>query len=153
MGFSKPSISHAVKVLREGGFLSIDGDGFLHLTIQGKEVAENIYEKNQFFTMYLIEVGVNPVQAEADACMMEHCISEESFQKIREVINKGRTVKAELDIKGECFYENSSCNRRFFWDREGICQTDSKTLPESGRDLGSSKKNGISGRTERTGTG
>ena len=63
------------------------------MTIQGKEVAENIYEKNQFFTMYLIEVGVNPVQAEADACMMEHCISEESFQKIREVINKGRTVK------------------------------------------------------------
>jgi len=93
MGFSKPSISHAVKVLREGGFLSIDGDGFLHLTVQGKEVAENIYEKHQFFTMHLIEVGVNPVQAEADACMMEHCISEESFQKIREVINKGRTAR------------------------------------------------------------
>ena len=76
-----------------GGFLSIDEDGFLHLIVQGKEVAENIYEKHQFFTLLLIEIGGNPVQAEADACMMEHCISEESFQKIREVINKGRTVK------------------------------------------------------------
>lgn len=90
MGFSKPSISHAVKVLREGGFISIDGDGFLHLTVQGKEVAENIYEKHQFFTLLLIEIGVNPVQAEADACMMEHCISEESFKKLRGVTNDAR---------------------------------------------------------------
>lgn len=92
MGFSKPSISHAVKILREGGFLSVDGDGYLHLTDQGKVVAESIYEKHQFFTSYLIEIGVDPIQAEADACMIEHCISEESFLRLREAANRVRGV-------------------------------------------------------------
>lgn len=70
----------------------MDGDGFLHLTVQGKEVAENIYEKYQFFMLLLIEIGVNPMQAEADACMMEHCISEESFKKLRGVTNDARGI-------------------------------------------------------------
>lgn len=68
MGFSKPSICHAVKVLKQGGFLTMDGDGYLHLTDEGREVAESIYEKHQFFTDSLIEMGVDPKQAEADAC-------------------------------------------------------------------------------------
>lgn len=93
MGFSKPSISHAVKILREGSFLSVDGDGYLHLTAQGKVVAESIYEKHQFFTSYLIEIGVDPVQAETDACMIEHCISEESFLRLREAANRVRSVR------------------------------------------------------------
>lgn len=66
----------------------MDGDGYLHLTDEGREVAECIYEKRQFFTDSLIEIGVNPVQAEADACRIEHVISEESFQKFKEA--KGR---------------------------------------------------------------
>lgn len=88
MGFSKPSICHAVKVLKQGGFLTMDGDGYLHLTDEGREVAESIYEKHQFFTDSLIEMGVDPKQAEADACQIEHVISEESFQKLKEA--KGR---------------------------------------------------------------
>lgn len=88
MGFSKPSICHAVKVLKQGGFLTMDGDGYLHLTDEGREVAEHIYEKHQFFTDSLIEMGVDPKQAEADACRIEHVISEESFQKLKAA--KGR---------------------------------------------------------------
>lgn len=84
MGFSKPSISHAVKVLREGGFLTMDEDGYLHLTDIGKEVAEKIYEKHQFFTSGLIGLGVDPEIAEADACKIEHVISEESYTKLKE---------------------------------------------------------------------
>lgn len=88
MGFSKPSICHAVKVLKQGGFLTMDGDGYLHLTDEGREIAERVYEKHQFFTDSLIEMGVDPKQAEADACRIEHVISEESFQKLKEA--KGR---------------------------------------------------------------
>lgn len=84
MGFSKPSICHAVKVLKQGGFLTMDDDGYLHLTDKGREVAESIYEKHQFFTNNLIEMGVDPETDEADACRIEHVISEESFQKLKE---------------------------------------------------------------------
>ena len=84
MSFSKPSISHAVGVLKSGGFLTVDGDGFLHLTDIGREVAEQIYEKHRFFTDRLIEAGVDPVTAEKDACRMEHVISQESFERLRD---------------------------------------------------------------------
>ena len=82
MGYSKPSISHAVGVLR-GGFLTVDQDGFLHLTGVGQEVAEKIYERHQFFTQWLIDAGIDPETAEQDACRMEHCISQKSFEKMR----------------------------------------------------------------------
>ena len=84
MGFSKPSISHAVSVLRDGGFLTMDSDYFLHLTDVGREVAEQIYEKHRFFTDRLIEAGVDPETAERDACRMEHVISQESFERLRD---------------------------------------------------------------------
>lgn len=84
MGYSKPSISHAVGILKESGFLFKDKDGFLHLTDTGQEVAEKIYERHQFFTKLLIDAGVDKVIAEQDACRIEHVISEESFQRIKE---------------------------------------------------------------------
>ena len=59
MGFSKPSISHAVGVLRDGGFLTVDKDGFLHLTDIGREIAEKIYERHRFFTEQLVAAGVD----------------------------------------------------------------------------------------------
>ena len=80
MGFSKPSISHAVGVLRDGGFLTMDEDGFLHLTDIGREVAEKIYERHQFFTEQLVAAGVDRETAEQDACRIEHVISDTSFQ-------------------------------------------------------------------------
>ena len=89
MGFSKPSISHAVGVLRNGGFLTMDKDGFLHLTEEGREIAEKIYERHQFFTEQLIAAGVNETTAEQDACRIEHAISDESFQKLKNAIRSG----------------------------------------------------------------
>ena len=84
MEVSKPSVCHAVATLRDGGFLMMDEDHFLHLTDVGREVAEQIYEKHRFFTDRLIEAGVDPVTAEKDACRMEHVISQESFERLRD---------------------------------------------------------------------
>ena len=83
---SKPSVCHAVATLREGGFLTMDEDNFLHLTDAGCEVAEQIYEKHRFFTQRLIAAGVDPKTAEADACRIEHVISEESFQRLKAAV-------------------------------------------------------------------
>ena len=85
MEVSKPSVCHAVGVLRDGGFLTMDEDFFLHLTDVGREVAEKIYEKHRFFTDRLIEVGVDPETAERDACRIEHVISDESFRRLKAV--------------------------------------------------------------------
>ena len=84
MGVSKPSVCHAVAVLQEGGFLAVDGDHFLHLTEQGRIIAEKIYERHRFFTDRLIEAGVDPKTAETDACRIEHVISDETFRRLKE---------------------------------------------------------------------
>lgn len=83
LGVSKPSVCHAVATLRKGGFLTMDEDNFLNLTNVGREVAEQVYEKHCFFTQRLIAAGVDPKTAEADACQIEHVISEESFQRLK----------------------------------------------------------------------
>ena len=83
MDVSKPSVSHAVATLKDGGFLTMDEDYFLHLTDIGREVAEQIYEKHRFFTERLIAAGVDPETAERDACRIEHVISEESFKRLK----------------------------------------------------------------------
>ena len=83
MEVSKPSVCHAVATLRDGGFLTMDEDRFLHLTDVGREVAERTYERHCFFTEQLIAAGVDPKTAEADACRIEHTISQDSFEKIR----------------------------------------------------------------------
>ena len=84
MEVSKPSVCHAVATLRDGGFIMMDEDNFLHLTDVGREVAEQIYEKHRFFTDRLIEAGADPETAERDACRMEHVISDESFDRLKE---------------------------------------------------------------------
>ena len=85
MDVSKPSVSHAVATLKDGGFLPMDDGFFLHLTDIGREVAEQIYEKHRFSTERLIAAGVDPRTAEADACRIEHVISEESFRRLKAV--------------------------------------------------------------------
>ena len=80
---TKPSVCHAVATLRDGGFLTMGSDYFLHLTDVGQEVAEQIYEKHRFFTERLIAAGVDPETAERDACRIEHVISDESFRKLK----------------------------------------------------------------------
>lgn len=84
MGVSKPSVCHAVAILRDGGFFTMDEDYFLQLTDAGREVAEKIYERHCFFTQQLMAAGVDPKTAEADACRMEHNISIEAFEKLRD---------------------------------------------------------------------
>ena len=84
MEVSKPSVCYAVATLRDGGFLTMDEDHFLHLTDVGREVAEKIYERHCFFTEQLIAAGVDPKTAEADACRIEHIISDESFSRLKE---------------------------------------------------------------------
>ena len=85
MEVTKPSVCHAVATLRDGGFLMMDEDHFLHLTDVGREVAEKIYERHCFFTEQLIiAAGVDPKTAEADACRIEHIISDESFSRLKE---------------------------------------------------------------------
>ena len=84
MDVKPPSVCHAVATLRDGGFLMMDEDHFLHLTDIGCEVAEAIYERHCFFTEQLIAAGVDPKTAEADACRIEHVISEESFQILKD---------------------------------------------------------------------
>ena len=90
MEVSKPSVCHAVATLRDGGFLIMDEDRFLHLTDVGREVAEKIYERHCFFTEQLIAAGVDPKTAEADACRIEHIISHDSFEKIRRAHEQGK---------------------------------------------------------------
>lgn len=84
MNFSKASVSRAMGKLKEGGFITIDSDNHIHLTKQGKEVAEEIYERHRLFTDFLIRIGVNPDVAKEDACRIEHVLSKESFAKIKE---------------------------------------------------------------------
>lgn len=89
MGFSKPSVSRAIGLLREGGYVEMLKDGSLSLTDAGREVAEKIYERHTLLTDFLTRLGVDPEQAAEDACKIEHDISDESFAAIkRHVKNK-----------------------------------------------------------------
>ena len=83
MGFSKPSVSRAVGLLKEGGYITVDVDGFLHLTDIGKELAEKIYERHTILSSFLISLGVDEATAAEDACKMEHDISDVSLAAIK----------------------------------------------------------------------
>lgn len=89
--FSKPSVSRAMSLLRENGYVVMDEMGFLTLTEKGHEVADRIYERHQFLTQWLTELGVTPENAAADACKIEHDLSDETFQKIREYVEQHRS--------------------------------------------------------------
>ena len=84
VGVSKPSVCHAVNVLCDGGFLTKDDKHFISLTEEGRKIAEKIYERHKFFKEQLISAGVSPNIAETEACRIEHCISDESFLKLKQ---------------------------------------------------------------------
>ena len=84
LGFSKPSVSVAMKKLREGGFLNIDSNGYITLTEEGQKIANKMYERHTIISKCLIALGVDEKIAEEDACRVEHIISQETFDKIRE---------------------------------------------------------------------
>ncbi len=83
MGFSKPSVSRALGLLKSGGFVASDEHGFLSLTKEGKSVAEKIYERHTELSNFLTLIGVDKKTASQDACKMEHVISDESFLAIK----------------------------------------------------------------------
>ena len=83
MNFSKPSVSRAMSLLRENGYVIMDDDGLLHLTDTGYEIASRIYERHQLLTTWLTRLGVDPKVAAEDACKIEHDLSVESFEAIK----------------------------------------------------------------------
>ena len=83
LGFSKPSVSVAMKNLREKGFAEVDSMGFITLTEKGLEIAERMYERHTLLTEFLTGLGVDPEIAAEDACRIEHVISKESFEAIK----------------------------------------------------------------------
>ncbi len=83
MGYSKPSVSRAVGILKQGGFVIMDSDGSLHLTDAGKDAAEKIYERHSVLSEFLVGLGVDRQTALDDACKMEHDISDESLEAIK----------------------------------------------------------------------
>ncbi|MDD7180339.1 MAG: metal-dependent transcriptional regulator [Eubacteriales bacterium] len=83
MGYSKPSISRAVGLLKSSGYLLMDKEGYLTLTDTGLAIATKIYERHIFLSEFLVKLGVDKDVAAADACKIEHVISEESFEAIK----------------------------------------------------------------------
>lgn len=83
MGFSKPSVSRAIGLLKNGGYVLMDKNGYLTLTDLGLEVANKIYERHTLLTDFLVKIGVDKETAANDACKMEHVISDETFAAIK----------------------------------------------------------------------
>ena len=88
MGFSKPSVSRAIGLLKSGGYITVDKDGFITLTSEGRRMAQKIYDRHRVLTEFLISLGVDEEIADADACKIEHHISDESFEAIKKAIQK-----------------------------------------------------------------
>lgn len=88
MDFSKPSVSRAIGLLKTGGYVTSDIDGYLSLTDAGREVAEKIYERHTLLTKFLVHLGVDEETASDDACKMEHDISDKSFDAIKRHAHK-----------------------------------------------------------------
>lgn len=88
MGFSKPSISRAIHLLEDGGYLVIDNNGYITLTELGREIAEKIYERHKVLTKLFTWIGVEEDIASEDACRIEHVISDTTFEAIKEHMRK-----------------------------------------------------------------
>ena len=86
MGFSKPSVSRAIGLLKSGGYVDVSREGYLSLTEVGLEVAQKIYSRHEILTKVLMKIGVSAEAASADACKIEHVISDESFEAIKSFV-------------------------------------------------------------------
>lgn len=86
MGYSKPSVSRAVGILKSAGYILVDKDGFITLTEAGEKLAKKIYERHTILSQFLISLGVDAEIAGEDACRLEHAISDESFEAIKKYV-------------------------------------------------------------------
>ena len=91
MGFSKPSVSRAVGLLKSGGYLLMDPTGYLTLTDSGRAIAEKIYERHNTLSRFFMSIGVDEKTALEDACKVEHYISDTTFEKIKAFADRNRT--------------------------------------------------------------
>jgi len=92
MGFSKPSVSVAMRKLRENQLITMDADGYITLTPTGEDAAKQVYERHAVIYDWLVTIGVQPKQAAADACRLEHVLSEEAFCAIKKLYEKPATA-------------------------------------------------------------
>jgi len=83
-GYSKPSISRAVKLLNNAGYIEVDSEGYITLTAIGEELARKIFARHEMLTSFLVSIGVDETTASEDACRMEHVISDVTYEKIRD---------------------------------------------------------------------
>ena len=88
MGFSKPSVSRAVGLLKSGGYITVDKDGYITLTDEGRKKATAIYERHEMLTAFLKAIGVPEELADSDACKIEHAISNETFEAMKAHLEK-----------------------------------------------------------------
>ena len=86
LGYSKPSVSRAVGLLKSGGYLTVEDDGGLVLTEEGREIGEKIYARHEVLTTLLVKLGVSQEVAAEDACKLEHAVSDESFEAIKKLV-------------------------------------------------------------------
>jgi Mn-dependent DtxR family transcriptional regulator len=99
LGFTKASVSIAMKKLRENGYIAVDGDGYLELLAPGREVAERIYDRHRLLKDAFMQLGVSEENAANDACKVEHILSEETLQKIREHMRKSRAQEQSSETE------------------------------------------------------
>ena len=90
MGFKKSSVSVAMKNLRQNGYITVTPEGFIYLTETGREIAEMIFERHEFLSNWLISLGIDEKTATEDACHIEHDLSKESFEAIKNFIDRSR---------------------------------------------------------------
>ena len=88
MGYSKPSVSRAVSLLKDGGFITADKEGYLTLTESGLIIAQRTYERHTLLTRLFEKIGISHETAEEDACKIEHCISDETFEALKNFLEK-----------------------------------------------------------------
>lgn len=86
LGYSKPSVSRAMSLLKKGGFVTVDGNGYLNLTDAGREVAEKMYQRHTVLSQWFMSIGVSETTAVEDACKIEHHISDETFNAIKNML-------------------------------------------------------------------
>jgi Mn-dependent DtxR family transcriptional regulator len=91
MGFSKPSVSVAMKKLRENDMILMDEDGYITLTKKGEQAAEEVYGRHSVLFDWLVSIGVSEKNAAADACRMEHILSAETFERVKKMYELSRT--------------------------------------------------------------
>ncbi|MBQ7291699.1 MAG: metal-dependent transcriptional regulator [Clostridia bacterium] len=88
LGYSKPSVSRAMGILKNGGYITVDTSGYITLTESGLEIAQKIYERHTFLSKFLMALGVDEKTAADDACKIEHVLSDTSFEAIKDYAEK-----------------------------------------------------------------